>query len=277
MSCVHPYVWYTRRRTLGKHEELPVDDYDLYARFYDIDYSQADADLLMIEQLAACCGSPILELACGTGRVLLPLARQGYQITGVDISPAMLAVTKLKITAEGLDEQVTLVEQDMRYLTLDRRFNLALVAVNSFMHLLTPEDQLAALIRIRQHLEPGGRLLLDLFNPDMGRLLDFRGQVTLEKVMIDPDSGNRLMKFRSEKADLAQQTISVSFMIDEIEAQGTVRRTLFPFTIRYLFRGELEHLLQRAGFAVEAIYGSYDMDDFDADSDKMIAVARCSG
>jgi len=251
-----------------------TDDYRAYAQFYDLDVAERDPDRMMIEQMAALCGSPILELACGTGRALLPLARQGYQVTGVDISPEMLAIARRKVEAEGLADRVTLVEQDMRQLALDGRFNLAFVAVNSFMHLLTVDDQMEALSRIREHLNPGGRLLLDLFNPDLGRLLDFRGQVSLDKVLTDPETGHTVMKMRSDRADLSQQTISVSFIFDEVDGQGVVRRTLVPFSVRYLFRAELEHLLQRSGFAVEAIYGSYDLDDFSSDSEKMITVAR---
>jgi len=251
-----------------------MDDYSVYAQYYDLDHGSLDADLVMIEQYAALCGSPILELACGTGRALLPLARQGYQVTGVDISPNMLAIARRKIETDGLADKVTLVKQDMRRLALDGRFNLAFVALNSFMHLLTLEDELTSLVCIHQHLNPGGRLLLDLFNPDLGRLLDFRGQVLLDKVMIDPETGHRLMKFRSDKVDLGQQTVCVTYMIDDVDDQEVVHRTLIPFSLRYLFRAELEHLLQRAGFAVEAIYGSYDLDDFSGDSDKMITVAR---
>jgi len=251
-----------------------MDDYSAYAQFYDLDHGGLDADLMMIEQLAALCGPPILELACGTGRALLPLARQGYQVTGVDISPNMLAIARRKIEGEGLADRVTLAEQDMRRLALDGRFNLAFVALNSFMHLLTPNDQIESLSRIRHHLNPGGRLLLDLFNPDLGRLLDFRDQVSLDKVMIDPETGHRLMKMRSDRADLGRQTVYVTYMIDDVDDQGIVHRTLVSFSLRYLFRAELEHLLERAGFAVEAVYGSYDLDDFDSDSDKMITVAR---
>ena len=251
-----------------------MTDYDIYARFYDLDHGDLDADLFMIQQLAARSGSPILELACGTGRVLLPLARQGYQVTGVDLSAAMLDVARRKAAAERLTGRITLVHQDMRELALDGRFNLAFVAVNSFMHLLSTDDQLTALGRVRQHLNPGGLLLLDLFNPDLGRLLDFRGQVTLDKVMLDPDTSHRLMKSRTETVDLGQQIIHTTFIVDEIDAKGHLQRTLFPFSVRYLFRYELELLLRHAGFEVEAIYGSYDLDDFSGDSDKMIAVAR---
>lgn len=251
-----------------------MDRYDIYARFYDLDFGEADADLFMYQQFASRCGSPILELGCGTGRVLLPLARQGYQITGVDLSLPMLEVARGKVAAEDLSEQVTLSQQDMRELELGDRFNMAFAAINSFMHLLNTNDQLAALARIRHHLNPGGLLILDLFNPDLSRLLDARGQVGLAKVMTDPDTGHRLMRFHSDKADLGEQTIHVTFVMDELDSEGNLQRTLFPFSIRYLFRFELELLLRHAGFEIEAIYGSYDLDEFSGDSPKMIAVAR---
>jgi SAM-dependent methyltransferase len=253
---------------------MTVQDFDVYARFYDLDFGGLEGDLFMIEQFAARCGSPILELGCGTGRVLVPLARQGYQITGVDVSPNMLEAARRKVELENLSDRVALAQQDMRSLDLDGRFNLVVVAVNSFMHLLTTDDQLGALTRIRRHLNPGGLLLLDLFNPDLSQLLEFRGQVKLDKVMTDPETGHRLMRFRTESVDLAQQTIRVTFLVDEVDDEGEVRRTLFPFSMRYLFRYELELLLRHACLELEALYGSYDLDPFSSDSDKMIVVAR---
>jgi SAM-dependent methyltransferase len=252
-----------------------MDEYGTYARFYDLDFGDQDDDLVMIEQFASRCGPPILELACGTGRVLLPLAQQGYEVSGVDVSPAMLAIARRKVAAAGLANRVVLVEQDMRDLELGRRFNLAFVAANSFMHLADTDDQLVALCSIREHLNPGGLLLLDLFNPDFNRLLEPPGQVTLDKVMTDPDTGYRLMKYRTQKTDLAKQTVYATFIVDEVDGEGQVRRTLFPFSMRYLFRGEVELLLRHSGFKIEAIYGSYELDEFSSDSDKMIAVARC--
>ena len=114
-----------------------TDPFGAYARFYDLDVGQIDDDLFMIREFAARTGSPILELACGTGRVLLPLAREGHHLTGVDVSPAMLELARQKLDAEGLASRVDLVQQDMRHLDLDRRFNLALVALSSFCHLLS--------------------------------------------------------------------------------------------------------------------------------------------
>ena len=123
-------------------------------------------------------------------------------------------------------------------------------------------------------LEPGGILILDLFNPDMGRLLDFRGHVVLDKQMHDPVTGHTITKYRSEQVDLGQQVIDVTYVMDEVNGEGALRRTIFPFALRYFYRFELELLLRYAGFELEAVYGSYDLEEFSGDSPKMIAVAR---
>lgn len=250
-----------------------TDPFGTYARFYDLDLGSVDEDLFLLRQFARRSSSPILELGCGTGRALLPLARDGHRVVGVDVSPAMLEIARRKVEAEGLAGRVSLVEQDMRNLDLQERFNLVFAAISSFSHLLTLDEQLATLSRVREHLAPGGTLLLDLFNPDLAHLLEFRGQMTLDKIIYDAD-GQRLLKFRTETVDLARQVIHVTYVVDRVDDQGHVERTLFPFEMRYLFRYELELLLLHAGFEVEAIYGSYDLDDFDQDSPSMIAVAR---
>jgi SAM-dependent methyltransferase len=254
--------------------ETIADPFAAFTGYYDLDYAGVDDDLFMIRQFATRCGSPILELACGTGRALLPLARDGYHVVGVDVSPAMLEVARQRIAGEGLEDRVTLLEQDMRALALDRRFALAFAALNSFCHLLNTNDQLAALAGVHQHLKPGGLLLLDLFNPDVGQLLDSRDQITLEKTWAEPGTGRRVIKMRSQSVDPAEQLIHVTLLLDEMDEQGQVRRTVFPYAIRYLFRYELELLLRLAGFEVEAIYGSYDLDEFRAGSERIIAVAR---
>ena len=251
-----------------------TDPFDIYARFYDPDLGELDADLSFYEQFAARCGSPILELGCGTGRVLLPLAREGYRITGIDASAEMLERARAKIAAEELGERVTLAQQEMAELDLGERFNMAFAALNSFAHLHTTEEQLQALARMRRHLNPDGLLILDMFNPDMGRLLDARGQVALARVIPEPDTGHRLMRFYSEEVDLGQQLIHTTYIVDEIDVEGNIKRTLFPFTLRYVFRYEMELLLRHAGLEVEEIYGSYELDEFSRDSEKLIAVAR---
>lgn len=251
-----------------------MDPFAAYAALYDLDYGDSTDDLLMIQQFAARCGSPLLEIGCGTGRLLVPLAQEGYAITGVDNSPSMLERAREKVRAAALEDRATLVQQDVLDLDLGRRFTLAFLAINTFMHLLTTDEQLAALGRIREHLLPGGLLLLDLFNPDLPTLLDCDGRLTLVKELLDEATGERLLKFYSRTVDLERQLLHMTFIVDAVDQQGILRRQVFPFSIRFLFRYELELLLLHAGFQVEAIYGSYDLDEYASDSGKLIAVAR---
>jgi hypothetical protein len=92
--------------------------------------------------------------------------------------------------------------------------------------------------------------------------------------MIDPDTGQRILKLSSRTVDLAAQRIDVALMLDELDDCGRVTRTLFDYSLRYLFRGELEQLLLRTGYEIESVYGSCDLDEYSGDSEKLIAVAR---
>jgi hypothetical protein len=98
--------------------------------------------------------------------------------------------------------------------------------------------------------------------------------VALDKILAEDATGDRLMRYSTQTVDLAQQVIRVTYIVDRIDSEGRVQRTLFPFSVRYLFRYELELLLRHAGFEIETIYGSYDLDEYGSESDKMIAVAR---
>jgi len=139
------------------------------ANAYDADMgAAADAmdDLpfyLQLARQAAAAGHAVLELGCGTGRITLPIAREGIEIVGLDNAPAMLDVARRKAAAEELE--LPWVEADMRDFRLDRRFGLVIVPYRSFLHLLTPEDQASCLATVRQHLLPGGRLALNFFVP----------------------------------------------------------------------------------------------------------------
>lgn len=251
-----------------------MDQYAAYAPFYDLDLAGRDDDILLLEQLCARCGSPILELGCGTGRALLPLARRGYRLTGVDSSASMLALARRRVLAAGLEKHVTLVEQDMRALSMQERFGMAYCVLNSFLHLLTPDDQLSTLRGVLRCLKPGGLLVLDVFNPDPGRLLELPGQLTLEKVMVDPESGHTIMKQTARRVDRGRQLIHTTYILDDVDEKGQVRRTVYPFDLRYIFRAELELLLRHSGFCVEAVYGSPDLDEHTGESERIIAVGR---
>ncbi len=215
----------------------------------------------------------MLEFACGTGRLLLPLAATGARVTGVDLSPAMLAIAREKLAAAKLEERVRLLQGDMRTVDLKHRFGLVIVGLNSLMHLRSQPAQLEALSAAARHLAANGRLVIDLFNPEVA-LPDAQqeGQLFLHCLKILPD-GTHLLHFQSPRVDRAAQVIDMTNYYDEMPPDGQVRRHMAPFSLRYLTAGELRLLVQQAGLALEALYGTYQLDPFQNDSPRLIAVA----
>jgi SAM-dependent methyltransferase len=253
-----------------------VSEFDAFAPYYDDEFADFLDDLAVYQGYAAGVGGPLLELACGTGRLLAPLASAGHRLTGVDVAPAMLARARARLVAAGLLEQVTLVHDDMR--TLDRlgdaQFRLAFCAINSFLHLPDQAAQVAALRATRRRLEPGGRLVLDIFHPHPDVLHGYDGRVVHEQTFVDAESGDRIDKFVSRTLDAATQTIHTTFTFDRVNATGQLHRHVAPFTLRYIHRYELELLLNAAGFALDDLLGDYALHPFTADSLQMIALAR---
>ncbi len=248
--------------------------FDVFARFYDLDTEGLNADLTFWLQLARRTGGPVLEVGCGTGRVLIPLAEAGFSVVGIDVSPAMLAVAREKVKARGLDERVDLVECNALDLNLGRTFPLVFMALNSFGHFAEPGEPERALERMRAHLEPGGLLALDLTNPTPGAFGETTGLLIHEYTRPGPCPGWQTVKLRSQWQSFVAQRIEVSCIYDEVSASGEIRRTLAPFALRYFYPQELRLLFERAGLVLEGMYGSYDLDPLDDDSDRLIPIGR---
>ena len=250
--------------------------FDDFAKYYDIDSGLETADIPFFVALARRHGGPVLEIGCGTGRVLVPLARAGFDVVGVDISPAMIAAARAKVDAAGVGGRVRLVQADARALDLgeNARFPFAFIALNSFMHFVVESDQEEALHAVHEHLRPGGLLVLDLPNPEPTLLGEGDGALVHEWTRVYPGTGNPVMKFRTQRVDTAEQLLDLQFIYDEIRPGGELLRMALPFQLRYFHRRELALLLEKCGFAVEAIYGSHELDEYGADSLKLIVLAR---
>lgn len=271
---------YNRRMDIEEdNPRLAGATFDRFAPFYDLEFGAFADDLPLYRGFAARAGGPVLELGCGTGRVALALAAAGHAVTAVDLSPAMLARARAAAARAGLAGRVTLLEDDIRSLKKlgEARFALAFSAINSFLHLETREDQLAALAVVSRHLEPGGLLILDLFPPHLELLAEHDGKLVHAATFRDPRTGERIDKFSTSTLDPAEQRSETIFFYDRLRADGTIERTAAPFILRYIGRFELELLLERAGFADLRLYGSYDLDPFTAASERMIAVAARGG
>lgn len=250
--------------------------FDDLARFYDLDHALVHADVEMYRQFAAQFGPPILELGCGTGRVALPLARDGHEVAAVDISPAMLAVLRAKLAQEPPDvaARVQVIQADLRRLALGREFALALCPLNTFMHMTTQADQLAALGSAYRHLAPGGRLIVDVASPLAMLMIPAGEALSLQSELRDEVSGRTVQKFTSVRFDQARQMQYITLMYDEVQADGVVRRATLRTELRYVFRFEMQLLLERVGFTVEDVYGSPDLEPYEGPSESMIFVAR---
>jgi SAM-dependent methyltransferase len=248
---------------------------DRFAPYYDADYRHYTDDLAAIADLAAQEGDPLLELGCGTGRVLIPLAAAGHTITGVDISPALLQRARDKIEGAKHATSITLHKADLRAFDLPtKHFAFAFCTSNTLMHLTTQADQMAVLRNAHRHLRDGGLMLIDLFNPDLPRLLAVNGLQELADQWTDPASGAQVFKWSVRTIDVAEQLQETLFIYEEILPDGAVRRTACPFTLRFLWRGEAELMLQLAGFVVEEVWGDFDGAPYTSESEHLILLAR---
>lgn len=245
-----------------------MEAYASIAELYAADFADIHDDVDFYRSFARHCKGPIVEYMCGTGRVLAPLIHAGYSVTGIDSSAEMLAVARRNLA----HTDAVLIEGDVRTWQSLQKYGLAIVALNSFMHLTTTKDQIDALQTIHESLLPGGRLVIDVFNPDVRSIPTYRGDVVLERQFVLPD-GTQVQKFVAQWADIVAQHINVVFMYD-INDNRTIRRVNAAFTMRWLWRYEAEHLLARAGFHLEHVYGDYELGPLTNESEQMILVAR---
>ena len=242
----------------------------LVARHYDALNAVlrgASQDVVFYRALALESGGPVLELGCGTGRTLLPIAHAGIACVGVDASHDMLEVLRAKQPPANLELVHGLME------TLDlgaRRFALITIPFRAFSHLLDVEAQLATLARVRSHLTPGGRLALDVFDPRLERLALSEEPEALAASANTPRG--RVARYDSVSRDAARQvlTLRVRFVADAPEDCGEGELQL-----RWFHRYELEHLLARTGFAIEALYGGFDRRAW-APGGETIVIARAT-
>lgn len=247
-------------------------DYDTFAELYEADFANYSEDIGFYVELARRTGGPILELMCGTGRVSLPLAEEGFDVTGVDNSSDMLRLARQRAAEAQLEDKLTYIQADIRKDELPTGFMLAFITANSFMHMDSVEAQIEALEQIRPTLQHDGLLVIDVLNPNPHELTQADGHTVLANTF--ELNGDKVLKFVSTNTDIAAQTNYVTFIYDRCKPDGQVIRRVMPLTMRWFYRYELEHLLIRAGYEIEAFFGSYYLDDYGTASERLIAVAH---
>ncbi len=256
-------------------EDMPLSvAFDVMAPFYDWEHADFTDDVEMYTAFARRTGGPALELACGTGRLVLPMARRGIPVVGLERSWAMLRIAHSKLQQAGpLPGRVWLVQGDMRRFKFRRRFSLIVLSLDSFALLTERADQIATLEHVRQHLDHRGLLVMDVSNgnqvcPEEGE------QVVHSLTRRHEESGSLVTKWGVLRVDPARQVFHYLFFYDQVPPGGLVSRNAVEVELRYFTRSELELLLERAGLDPVEAYGDYGLSPFRAGSPRLIMVAR---
>jgi SAM-dependent methyltransferase len=233
------------------------DPYYLDPDLYDAVYSDVVADIEPHVALVRAAGGPALELCCGNGRLLIPTLEAGLQCDGLDLAPRMLEGLRAKLAARGLRANVHL--GDMRDFSLPERYALIVIGFNSFLHNLTQADQLATLRCCRHHLASDGRLVLVAFHPSAAKLIEWAGPERMFKDL--PYGDGRVRVHDRAEDDRIEQVRHMTRRVEFVDAAGQVtRQENVEFSLRYVYKPEMELLLHVAGFSrwqVRAAFASF--------------------
>jgi SAM-dependent methyltransferase len=249
--------------------------YATIARYYDAEHTDKIDDLPLYDELAAEYGEPILEIGCGTGRVMFHLAQTGYTVHGIDNEVTMLERARQRLnTLPHLKDLLTLHQGDVFTYSLEQRFKLTLLSYNALMHFHEQDAQLALLKRLREWTEDDGLLVIDLPNAGETFASQDSDTITLERTFIEPENGHLVMQQAVSYLDRVEQLMRVTWIYDEVTGDGILKRTVAPVVFRYFFYPEVRLLLRQAGFEVEAVYGDTERGTFEDGCERMIVLAR---
>ncbi|MBS4196078.1 class I SAM-dependent DNA methyltransferase [Lederbergia citri] len=214
---------------------------------------------------------PILDIACGTGRLTIPLAKQGYDLTGVDITIEMLEVARRKSSDQ--DVSINWIHADIRDFEIEKKYKMIYTTGNSFQHFLDRESQEGLLRTVHKHLDQEGLFAFETRNPVLSRLAADQDIEKDAGSYVDKDGFHGSSTFH-RSYDHKNQLELYTFTNRKWKDPTNVIETKEPFAIRYFFPQELESLLYYNGFTLEKMYGNFDLSPFKADSPLMVCVCR---
>jgi SAM-dependent methyltransferase len=259
-----------------------VDTYHVIAKYYDGAYAakQDLVDLPFYLDLAEQFRGPVLEIACGTGRVLFPIARKGIEICGVDNSLPMLNVLSQNLAQESQEvrRRITVHEGDMRSFRLNRKFPLAMIPFRPMQHMFTVEDQVAALKTAAAHLTNTGILAFDVFYPKFDMIWTRVGEEIPEMEWTPPSDPSKLVRrfFRKDVIDKINQIFSFTFIFRTYRWGELILEETEAFRLCYYTYPHLRALFLLAGLEPVAEYGSFAKTPMDNSAEQMIFLLRQS-
>ncbi len=252
------------------------DDYFYEADLYDTLWAGLNTvDLPFFLSVTKEYGGPVLDLACGTGRILLPAAGIAGRGTGVDLSPSMLAQARTNLDAAGLDaSQVALVDGDLRTVRLGERFPLIVAAGQPMFHCTNDEDWAAALATVKEHLAPGGRFVSGITVFRFDEMAKYSERLYLAGEIRHPRTGRRIAMWDYNEYDLALQKITRRRVSEVLDDDGLVLERRHTFRVNwYRYPNEVRRTLQDAGLRIEHEFGGYDRSGYGPSSEHYVWIA----
>jgi SAM-dependent methyltransferase len=241
-----------------------------FARFYDTIYHQIRDGVdneYFLNEIKLTKGK-VLEIGVGTGRLFINALNQGADIYGLDISEAMLDVLRKKLTK---DQYSRISLQNIINFNFDFKFDLIIAPFRVIMHLLDKDDQIRAIDNVYKHLNSNGRYVFDVFVPDLKQLingihnsLDFEGEY---------EPGKKVRRIVSTTPDLVNQIIQIHFHL-EWEEENEIKHDDWFLPLRFYFRYELEHLIERSEFEKYKIFGDYQGNELNQKSKEFIIICQ---
>ena len=261
----HLFIHTYPRRPI-RMEKINRERYSgVFAKLYDGLFDNFTEDIEFYTNLAKDINTPVLDLCCGTGRLTLPLAKAGHKVVAVDSQQDMLNIIQDKMKKENQEvrNNIQIVKKDIRKLKLSvhHEFELILLSFNSFVHLLTQEDQLIALRNIRKYMGNKGLFVIDVNFPNVERMLGEDGKIKFFYNVSDILK-KTIIEYYSSKYNFPNQTEEVSSIIEELSPDGTVKKFLTNDTLCFVFPREMKLLLELAAFDLIDVLCSYEGEKF---------------
>jgi len=255
--------------------------FDAWAEYYDLIHTGMPGDLEFYVDEATRARGGVLELGVGTGRVAIPAALAGADVTGLDNSYAMLALCREKLRlAAPVRGRLSLILAEMGSFSFNRTFSCIMMPYRAFMHLLAQEEQRRCLETVRAHLAEDGRVVMNTWDPKpsivskigCGPLpgkLKFAGRYRLD------DAGVTVLHFHAASCDEPNQLLIEQHVIHEVGRDGKItREAVLPLVRAWTTRREIEYLFRLCGLEIEALYGDFHRGPFTDESTEMIYVLK---
>lgn len=249
------------------------------ARGFAREHAHYVEDLPFWRAAAARLGSPVLDLGCATGRVAIPLARDGAEVWALDRSPAMLAELGRRLQREPPEvrARVRPLAGDLRSPRPGRRFPLVIVAMNTLQVLIEPADRRACLRAIREHLEPGGELMFDVALPDPDEIAASMGVQRPGGAHRDRESGLTLVHSAwYDRWEPETHTLEFTLRIEERREGAAVGVAVRHHRVHLFTPAELSTLLDEAGLEAIEVLGGFDGTPLRPDSDRQVYRCRAA-